>query len=362
MKKSAAYRLTFRRHRRLLTLPVVLAVILATWTSFGHPKSYESTASLWVDNPASAQSSLGNLNPAEVPPAQQEQQVLMELLTTRNFMTNVANRSGLAKYLGTQPSEGFGPTALLSKLTGPKSVHDQVVSALGPKHVATVVPGPQVLQISYTAGTAAIARSTLQAIVTGLQQDSASLSQRHNKVASDYYRSQVAAASKTLAGIRDQIAAYTRSHRGRNAADPNLAALQTAEAAANGQLNDANSNLSEATGAAQAGSTGSAVHVIDAPTVPLGPTSGMKRRVMAIFGGLFAGLLISFLAVVVLTPTRRDPWEDEPPAADWQGRAVAGGHATNGVDVRRPNAAWITTGAGALFVAPEADRDSRDHP
>jgi hypothetical protein len=164
------------------------------------------------------------------------------------------------------------------------------------------------------------------------------------------------------ATVADQIAAYTRSHRGRNAADPNLAALQTAEAAANGQLNDANSNLSEATGAAQAGSTGSAVHVIDAPTVPLGPTSGMKRRVMAIVGGLFAGLVISFLAVVVLTPTRRDPWEDEPPAADWQGRAVAGGHATNGVDVRRPNAAWITTGAGALFVAPEADRDSRDHP
>jgi uncharacterized protein involved in exopolysaccharide biosynthesis len=355
VKKSAQYKLTFRRHRLLLPLPVVFALILAAWTSFGQPASYESTASLWVDKPASAESSLGNLNPAELPPAQQEQQVLLELLTTRSFMTTVAERSGLKQHLVTESSDGFGPSALLSKLTGPKSIQDQVVSALGPKHVTSIVPGPQVLQISYTGASPAVARSTLQAIVTGLQQDSASLGRRHNQVAVSYYRSQVEAASKTVSSLRDQIAAYTRSRRGRGAGDPNLAALQTAEGAANTQLNQANASLSQATGAAQAGSDGSAVHVLDPPTAPLGPTSGMKRRVMAILGGLFAGLVISFLAVVVLTPTRRDPWEDEPQAA-------AGGHPTNGVHVRQPDAAWVPVGAGALFIAPEADRDSREHP
>jgi uncharacterized protein involved in exopolysaccharide biosynthesis len=362
VSKSALYRQTFRRHRLLLTLPVVFALVLAAWTSFGHPKSYEATASLWVDKPASAQSSLGNLNPAELPPAQQEQQVLMELLTTRSFMTAVAEGSGLKQFLATQASDGFGPTALLSRLTGPKSLQDQVTAALGPQHVATVTPGPQVLQISYTGGSPAVARSTLQAIVTGLERDSADLGRRHNEVAVDYYRSQVQAASKTLSSLHDQIAAYARSHRKRGAADQNLAALQTAEGAANTQLNEANASLSQAAGAAQAGSDGSAVHVLDAPTVPVGPTSGMKRRIMAIVGGLFAGLVISFLAVVVLTPTRRDPWEDEQPATrDRRGLVVVGGSATNGVDARQSNAAWVPSGAGALFVTPDADRDSREH-
>jgi uncharacterized protein involved in exopolysaccharide biosynthesis len=363
VKKSALYRQTFRRHRVLLTLPVAFALILAAWTSFGHPKTYEATASLWVDKPASAQSSLGNLNPAELPPAQQEQQVLMELLTTRSFMTAVADSSGLKQYLTTQASDGFGPTALLSKLTGAKSLQDRIVSALGPDRVLTITPGPQVLQISYTGATPALARSTLQEIVTGLERDSTNLGKRHNEVAVDYYRSQVQAASKTLSSLRDQIAAYARSHRGRGARDPSLAALQTAQGAASTQLNEANASLSQAAGAADAGSDGSAVHVLDAPTVPLGPTSGMKSHVMAILGGLFAGLVISFLAVVVLTPTRRDPWEDEPrPAAPRRGPVVGGGHAANGVEVRQPSAAWVSAGAGALFLAPEADRDSRDSP
>jgi uncharacterized protein involved in exopolysaccharide biosynthesis len=363
VKKSALYRQTFRRHRLLLTLPIAFALILAAWTSFGHPKSYESTASLWVDKPASAQSSLGNLNPAELPPAQQEQQVLLELLTTRGFMTTVADSSGLKRYLATQRSDGFGPTALLSRLTGPKSVEDEIISELGPGRVTSITPGPQVLQISYTGATPAIARNTLQQIVTGLERDSADLGRRHNEVAADYYRSQVQAASKTLSSLRDQIAAFQRSHRGRGAGDPSLAALQTAEGAASGQLNEANASLSQAAGAAQAGSDGSAVHVLDAPTVPVGPTSGMKRRVMAILGGLFAGLVISFLAVVVMTPTRRDPWEDEPRApVHPRGPAVAGGPVANGVEIRQQNAAWVPAGAGALFVVPEADRDAQDHP
>jgi hypothetical protein len=104
---------------------------------------------------------------------------------------------------------------LLSKATGPKSLEDQVISALGPKHVATAVTGPQVLQISYVGAGPAIARSTLQAIVTGLEQDSASLGRRHNEVAVDYYRSQVDAAAKTVGSLRDQIAAYQSNwHRG----------------------------------------------------------------------------------------------------------------------------------------------------
>jgi hypothetical protein len=85
----------------------------------------------------------------------------------------------------------------------------------------------------------------------------------------------------------------------------------------------------------------------------------MKRHVMAIIGGLFAGLVITFLAVVVLTPTRRDPWEDELPTN-------GNGHylTVNGGDfhhARRPTAGWVQAGAGSLFVSSEEDRETGEH-
>lgn len=320
MKKSSLYRQTFRRHRRLLSLPIVLAVIIASWTALGSAKTYVSTASLWVDSPASLDSSLGNLNPAVLPPSQQEQQVLTELLTTRDFAISVAHRSTLAQYLAAHRSGGFGPSALLSKLGGAGSLDDRIVAALDPSRVTMTVPGPQVLQISYTGPTSDVAKSTLQAIVTELQQDSARFSQQHSEGALAYYRSQVQAASQAVAAARSQVNAFLRQHNGATAGDPNLSALQTAQNAATTQLNQANTNLSTAAGALKGGSSGSTVHEIDTPTTPTGPSSGKKVVVIAIIGGLFAGLLISFLAVVALTPTKPTRWEDEPPV---EGEPVA---------------------------------------
>jgi uncharacterized protein involved in exopolysaccharide biosynthesis len=313
--RTATYRETFRKHRLLLSLPIVLACFIAMWTALGSQKSYSSAASLWVDSPANTDSSLGNLNPAVMPPAQQEEQVITELLATRVFVRAVAQRSGLTRYLATHTSGGFGPSALLSKLGGAGSMDSRVAAALSPSSVTLAVPGPQVLELSYSGPTATIAQRTLQAMVTQLQQDSALYGQQHSESALAYYKAQVHAASQAVASARDQLNAYLGQHRGASSSDSNLSALQTAQGVANSQLTQANVNLNRAVSASRGGGdTGSAVHVIDAASVPTGPASGKKKQLLAIIGGLFAGLVISFLGAVALTPSKPIRWEDEEPA------------------------------------------------
>lgn len=172
LTKSTSYRETFRRHRILLSVPIVLAVVISGWLVLSKAPSYSSTANLWVSYPKSANSSLTKASPGIIPPAQQEQGVFKELLATRAFALKVGHTSALAPYLASHASGGSSPLSFLSSKGG-GSLDDQIILALGPKQVSTSVPGPQVLQLSYTGPTAAVARSTLGALVTQLQQRSA---------------------------------------------------------------------------------------------------------------------------------------------------------------------------------------------
>jgi uncharacterized protein involved in exopolysaccharide biosynthesis len=271
-----------------------------------------STASLWVDNPASAQSSLGNQDPAMLPPAQQEQNVVMELLTTRDFALAVGRNSSLGHYLATHTSPGgFGPSALLSRLSGAGTLESRIMDALGSGSVTTAVPGPQVLQINYSGPTPGVAQSTLQAIISELQKASLRFSQARDREAVSYYQGQSQAASKAVASARAQASSYLAQHPNAGSGDPNLTALQTAQSNASTQLTQANQNLTTALTALTRGSAGSSVHVIDAADTPTGPVSGKKQMLLAIVGGLFAGALISFLGLVALTPGKPPQSDDE---------------------------------------------------
>jgi uncharacterized protein involved in exopolysaccharide biosynthesis len=289
-----------------LTTPIILAVVIAAWSVLGAPKAYQSTASLWVDSPASTNSSVDNPSPTLTPPAQQAQSVLIELLATRAFALTVGHDSMLEPYLAAHPSEGFGPTALLGRLGGTGSVTERVISALGGSRVLTTVAGPQVLEISYPGPTPAVAQSTLEAIVTALQRDSVRYTAQHNQAAAAYYKTQVAAATKAVVAARDQASQYLSTHPSATAADPNLSALTAAEQAASAQLTQATANLNAAASATGTGS----VQVVDPATLPLGPTSGKSKELAGILGGLLAGALISFLGTVALTRDKSGPWQD----------------------------------------------------
>jgi uncharacterized protein involved in exopolysaccharide biosynthesis len=301
------YRQTFRKHRVLLTLPIVISVLVAAVFVLGSAPSYQSTASLWVDNPTSTDSSLGNGDPALIPPSTQEQNVLNELVATQSFLLTVAHKSGLAQYAAAHGSSGFSLSKLFSG--GGGSVDSRILAQLGPKSIVSTIPGPQVLQIAYKGPTAALTTSTLAAVVHELQQQSDRFSGQRNDAVIAYYKAQVTAAVKAVDTARSQVGTYRAQHPRAGANDANLNALQTAAGAASSQLTDATQKLNQAAGAVRdSASNANTIQVMDPPTAAVA-ASGKKKQLMGIIGGLFAGALISFLGAVALTPSKPDNWD-----------------------------------------------------
>jgi uncharacterized protein involved in exopolysaccharide biosynthesis len=323
VKKSSAYRETFRRRRVLLSLPIVIATLIGAWLVIGAPKSYDSTVSLWVDNPASSTSSIQDLNPSLTPPSQQEQTILSELLATDTFDQQVASQSSLGSYLASNPSTGSGPTALLGKLSGGGgSIANRIAAALSAKNVVSAVPGPQILQITYSGPTPEVSQSTLKAIVAVLQKETARYLAQHNQASLGYDESQVQTARTAVSTARDAENAYLAQHPGANQGDPAMAALISNVAAATSQLAQANSALTAAK-AANSGAAGNAT-VIDAPDLPASPTGGKKKEIEGVLGGLIAGIFISLLGTIALTRGKSDPWEEELAERPSEGLALVG--------------------------------------
>lgn len=294
------YVATWRRHRVWFLVPVVIAVLVAGWSVVGAPKSYMSQVSLWVDNPASEGSSLDALNAQATPPSTQEQTVLDELLTTERFVMNVAAGSSLESYLASHPREGFSPSALLSGLSGGSGPSvAKIESALG-DNVLTAVPGPNVLAISYTGPTPQVARSTLSSLITELESASAKYSEVYSQSEASYYRSEYDEAQQAMITARAQASEYLAQHPGATGQNnPAYAALLTQEAQADAQVGTLSTNLREAQGAGS--SNAAVVQEVDPPTLPTSATSGKKADAEGILGGLIAGIVVSLLAIALLT-------------------------------------------------------------
>jgi uncharacterized protein involved in exopolysaccharide biosynthesis len=270
---STSYRETFRRHRKLFSIPVILGALVAALFLFISGQSYKATASLWVDTPAPTPSSIGAGSSALVePPASAEQGILSELLTTSSFTSSVAENSLLGKSVGSAASIPKNATALL-----------------GTGQVVPTVEGNQVLQISYSAPSPAIAKSVLAAVVAQLRNYTDRLASQHERAA---------VASATGQG---------------NAAE-------TAPAIA-GRKNPG----------------GWSIQVIDPPTNAGSAALGKKKIVEIILGGAVGGLLVSFLAVVALTPTKKEAWEDELPIAKGSLSDVPSGDSVRAKSPAAPN-------------------------
>lgn len=299
-QKKPTYRQTFRQHRILLSLPMVLAVVVAGYFSVSKAPTYQSTATLWVDTPAPLASSVGaSTTVLPTAPATAEQGVLQELLTTKAFAQSVARNSQLGSYLA---SHGKGPVGTRASL------------ALTGKVMASV-SGPQVLQVTYTGPTAAVTASTLAAIIKQLQQDSNGLTAKHNQASLAYDKQQLQVAEQALAASQHQVSQYMSQHpRSQGALDPNLSALITSEDNATTQYQQAKTTLAQDEG--QRDGSGWMVQVVDAPSSPISLAQGKKKMIEVILGGLLGGGLISFLGAMALTPGRKETWEDELPQGE----------------------------------------------
>jgi len=294
---NPAYVATYRRHRRLFFVPIVLVAGLALWSVLGAPKLYQSSANLWSGAVGgSASEALG-----APPPAAQEQTMLNELLKTQYFQKNIAERSHLADYLRQHPSAGWGPSAVTSKLRATPPLEDRIATALGPKRVTSLVQGPHVLKISYTAPTPALAIATLKALLREYETQRVALS----KDALTAYGNQVVQATKALTNARTSVATFLRENNNRTS-DPQYRLLLHAERDAATRLARTTDAFSQASSDALGqASAQPSLRVVDPPTEAVSTASGMRKAAFALVAGLFGGALISCLGIVALTKARR---------------------------------------------------------
>jgi uncharacterized protein involved in exopolysaccharide biosynthesis len=293
---SASYRETYQRHRTLFRVPVVLGAVAAAFMLFSSSASYTSTASLWVDTAAPVASSIGadGTPTLSEPPASSEQGILTELLTTDSFANSVVKSSVLGKDLGS--------VAAIRK-NAPKLIERGQVTA--------IPTGGQILNISYTGSSRTTSESVLGGIVAQLRAYNSSLAAEHSAAAVDYDREQVTLDEAALTTANTNLKAYVAAHPKAGKADPSYLSLSSAQNTAVTELGQANTTLNQATGSREAGSW--TIHVLDAPSPAVSKTPSKKKMIEVILGGAFGGLLVSFLAVVALTPAKKESWEDELP-------------------------------------------------
>jgi uncharacterized protein involved in exopolysaccharide biosynthesis len=280
----------------LFRVPIVLGAAIAALFLFTSSASYKSTASLWVDTAAPVASSIGaDGTPTQTdPPATSEQGILTELLTTDSFADAVARSSVLSTELGSPAAIRKGAPKLLQ--------HGQVVATPA---------GGQILNVSYTGSSPTLAASVLGGILTQLRNYNNSLSAQHSAAAVAYDRQQVTLDEKALATANSNLKTYAAQHPNASKSDPTFLALSSAQNTAVTQLGQANTTLNQVTGAQNAG--GWTIRVLDAPGPAASLAPGKKKLVGVILGGALAGALVSFLAIVAMTPAKKEEWEDELP-------------------------------------------------
>src|SRR5579875_638996 len=301
------YGKTFRKRWPLyLVLPLVAAAGMG-YVSL-KTKSYQSTATLWVDYAASTSSSLDltSTSGQTAQPATVEQGTLTELLSTSAFDDAVAKRAGVAPDL--------------QKLVG---------GSLS-KAVTSTVPGPQVLAVTYTGKSAAEAKQIASAVVGELQAWTQKLSRHFDGAATQYTRSLYNSAAKAVRSAKAAVNAYHRAHRKATTEnDQTYASLVSALAVANSSLASERSALNQDAAQARNTSGAATISVVDAASLPTAPHTSIKKLAMKVIGAAIGGGLISFLLVMLFTPSRGDGrLEDDyeaDVARDRRGLRSAGG-------------------------------------
>jgi len=289
------YRATFRRHRPLFLLPVLLGMVFGLLVALGSPTLYRSNATLAIKSLDTASSQFGAL-----PPAAQNQAMLTELLATRTFVDNVAVKSPLEEYLKTHTSMGWGPTTLLKRaLKGPPSLEQRIAEALSPKHVTSSLPGSDLLEIGLEAPNPALARSTLRVLISEFLRERTRLQSNALTAATASFTK----ARTQLTQAQTDLNTYSHTHPGSTTTtDPELKSLTNAVLQAVRGVRAA-ANVMNTASAAVSGGTGlpATVSTFDKPRLPIGPTTGKKRVVELAIVGAFVGALLSFLGIVFLS-------------------------------------------------------------
>lgn len=303
---------TFLRHRLLLLVPLVLALVTGLAAVTVQPKQYQASAKILFYG------SSGDVAPAGSPysymsPAEQQMGALKELITSRSFCSKVGNRGPLALYLtgGTPAGGGVGGfmTKIIQRLglaapTGatPDQVDSLTYDMLN-RTVTVIATPPQLVTVTFSAADPQVAAGTVQALVDQFSAETLETRRVQAQAVVTFFEQQVAEQDKQGATAESAVTKYLQAHPGLKVADTALTSLRRTADLAHQRYDGLLLELDQARLdlAAQSQPGGAGFRVIDPPVPPTQPVGQTMAAVRTVAGALAAGLLLTVLSILALT-------------------------------------------------------------
>jgi uncharacterized protein involved in exopolysaccharide biosynthesis len=324
---------TFFRHRRLLVLSVIAALVVSVGFAMVQPRTYQASAQIWFQaNWFQTSSSIGLSNQAggasssqanagtsqsSGTPADVAKGVFNELLGTRTFCLAVGQRGPLGKYLA-QPGHGMAPsdpaTALSalygalrggdSPAAGSPAADDAIVTQVEKVKVAS--SGPQLVTLTFDFPDPVVASGTLKALLDEFSSEVLASQRTQAQQQLGYLTQQVADQQRLVAGADADVAHYLSQHAELRSFNPppdsTFSGLQQVADTAHQQyayLIQQRDQVQFQVNALKQGST-SEFRVIDSPIPPTKPNSLMKTLLSDGAAGLGVGLVLAAAILAAL--------------------------------------------------------------
>jgi hypothetical protein len=293
----------FFRHKLLLLAPPLLIPLIVTPIAIANtPTVYDTPVGVWVDHAAYLNYKDG-MNPF-VSPATQQGLRVSELLRTRAFVVDVAQRTpSLAPLIGNPTNESRIAELIAKSIT--------LSSAGGGDHLLVVHVQAATAQLSY---------DLCKALLAAYQEKSAADQADQADSAIQFYQSRADDAQQQLTKATQDLRRYTISRQADGTGldttagslpasllDPKLSGLQTTLQQAQSDYNVAQAALTQAQHDSVAAAQGQqyAFQVLDEPQMPTAPVSQLKKIIVFPIAGLMAGLVFMAMLLVVLVASDR---------------------------------------------------------
>jgi uncharacterized protein involved in exopolysaccharide biosynthesis len=294
---------TLFRHKLLILLPPVLITLIVTPIALlTTPTYYEAGAGIWVDRPTWLNVQVDETTRYLTPNAAQAVQ-LSELLRTRAFVMDVANRTALAP--------------LTSSNVGQDRAAQLISSSVG---VAS--PGNHLLVLTSRSSSPDLAYQLVNAVFDAFRDKATSDRLGQAELAISFYESRVKTAeedvSKSSDALRRYVAANPRltgvdsggTGPGRlglpaAATDPQLSQLMRRADTDQREIERLSAALEQARLDVSASLEGQELgfQMVDAPQVPLSPVRERRKALLYPAAGMLVGLILSSTLLILLVMT-----------------------------------------------------------
>lgn len=305
----------FFRHPRLLAAPIAVGLIVGILLVAVQPREYQATAKVWFQTNSIA--GVSDPTRAVQTPAQVAEAMFQELVGSRSFCVAIGHRGPLASYMssGHMPSTDPISTAMgyVNDLRHPpnaqskRQVLDDAIVDLLQHKVGVAATGPEIVTVTFNYPNATIAAATLKALLEQFSDDLLATQRAQVNQQVGFYQQQVEAQQQVVTtantAVNDYLSKHPNLSASNTAADPTLASLQQVASQAQQQFAEVIKQLNGAKLQQKNLTDGdpSQFRTIDQPIPPPRPVSFTKQLLMGAGGGLVVGLVITLLALVVMT-------------------------------------------------------------